>query len=146
MREYNEIKEETKTFSGAHYINIVDMRRKKYEWNGIKTILWLNEKHIQEGLGDINLREITIKYHSDRRKHRYELIDEPKKQCNIIFIDKKSSDRLIMDCRTTSAYKFRTRLGFKQYDVILTKEQSVLTKIICSFEGENIQTRYNVLS
>ena len=51
-----------------------------------------------------------------------------------------------MDCRTTSAHKFRTRLGLKQYDVILTKEQSVLTKIMSSFEGENMQTQYNVLS
>ena len=33
-----------------------------------------------------------------------------------------------MDCRTTLANKFRTRLGFKQNDVILTKEQSVVTK------------------
>ena len=51
-----------------------------------------------------------------------------------------------MDCRTTSAHKFRTRLGLKQYDVILTKEQSVLTKIMSSFKGENMQTQYNVLS
>ena len=51
-----------------------------------------------------------------------------------------------MGCRTTSAHKFRTRLGFKQYDVILTKEQSVLIKIMSSFEGENMQTQYNVLS
>ena len=51
-----------------------------------------------------------------------------------------------MDCRTTSALKFRTRLWFKQYDAILTKEQSVLTKIMSSFEGENMQTQYNVLS
>ena len=51
-----------------------------------------------------------------------------------------------MDCRTTSAYRFRARLGFKQYDVILTKEQSVLTKLLSSFEGENMQTQYNVLS
>ena len=35
----------------------------------------------------------------------------------------------MMDCRTTMTHKFRTRLGLKQYDVILTKEQSVLTKI-----------------
>ena len=34
-----------------------------------------------------------------------------------------------MDRRTTSAHKFKIRLGFKQYNVILTKEQSVLTKI-----------------
>ena len=32
-----------------------------------------------------------------------------------------------MDCRT-AAHKFRTRLGFKQCDVILTKEQLVLIK------------------
>ena len=32
-----------------------------------------------------------------------------------------------MDFRTTPAHKFRTRLGFKQYDVILTKEKSILT-------------------
>ena len=51
-----------------------------------------------------------------------------------------------MDCRITSAHKFRTKLGFKQYDVILTKNQSALTKIMSSFKGENIQTQYNVLS
>ena len=45
-----------------------------------------------------------------------------------------------MNCRTTAAHKFRTRLGFKQYAVI-----SVLTKIKGSFEGENRQTQYRVL-
>ena len=33
-----------------------------------------------------------------------------------------------MDCGTTSAHKFRTKKGFKQNDVISTKEQSVLKK------------------
>ena len=51
-----------------------------------------------------------------------------------------------MDCRKTSAHKVRTRIGFKQYDVILTKEKSVLPKIMSSIEGENMQTQYNVLS
>ena len=31
--------------------------------------------------------------------------------------------KVIMDCRTTMAHKFRTRLLFKQYDVILRKKQ-----------------------
>ena len=44
------------------------------------------------------------------------------------------------------AHKFRTRLGFKRYNVILTKGQSVLTKIMSSLEGENMQTQYKVLS
>ena len=51
-----------------------------------------------------------------------------------------------MDCRATLTHKFRTGLGFKQYDVILTKEQSVLTKMMSSLEEENVQTQYNVLS
>ena len=51
-----------------------------------------------------------------------------------------------MDCSTTSAHKFRTRLRIRQYDVILTKKQSVLTKIMSLFEGEKMQTKYNVLS
>ena len=42
-------------------------------------------------------------------------------------------------------YEFRTRLGIEQYDVILTKEQWVLTKIRSSFEGENTPIQYNVL-
>ena len=78
-------------------------------------------------------------------KHRQELVKEPKK-CNRISINEKLLVKEIMDCRTISIHKFRTRLTFKQYGVILTKEQSVLTKIISSFEGESIQTQSNVLS
>ena len=43
--------------------------RKTYERNDIETIvdndgiLWLNEKHIEEGLDPKNLREVIIKYH-----------------------------------------------------------------------------------
>ena len=50
-----------------------------------------------------------------------------------------------MDWRTITAHKFRIRLGFKQWDVILTKVQLVLTKIMSSFEGENMHTLYNFL-
>ena len=47
-----------------------------------------------------------------------------------------------MDCETTTAHKLRTRLGLKQYDVILTKEQSVLAKIESFFKGKNKKTQY----
>ena len=33
-----------------------------------------------EGLDDKNLWLITIKYYSDHRKHRHELVNEPKKK------------------------------------------------------------------
>ena len=40
----------------------------------------------------------------------------------------------------TAERKNRTRLGFKQYNVILTKEQSLPRKRKSSFKGENTQT------
>ena len=67
----------------------------------------------------------TIKYISDHRKHTFELVHEHKRQPNRIFIDKESILKVILDCRTAALRKFRTRLGFKQYDVILNEEQSV---------------------
>ena len=45
-----------------------------------------------------------------------------------------------MNCKTTLADEFRTRLGFKQYDAILAKEEPVLTRIKSFFKGENMQT------
>ena len=123
---------------------MVDISRKTYERNNIETIidnygiLCFNEKHIEEGLDYKNLQEIAIRYYSDHRKHRYELVGEPKKQANRIFIDEKLAIKVIMDCRTTSAHKFRIRLGFKQYYVIITKIMSL-------FEGDTMQTQYNVL-
>ena len=57
----------------------------------------------------------------------------------------KLAIKVIMDCRKTSAYKRRKKLEVKQYDINLTKEKSVLTKIMSSFEGKNVQTQYNFL-
>ena len=80
--------------------------------DGIETILdkdgilWLNEKHKEKDLDHKNFLATTLSNHS---KHRYELIGEPKKQGNIIFIDKKLATIIIMECRTTSGPKFRTR-------------------------------------
>ena len=75
--------------------------------------MWLNEKH-NEGLDYKNLEEITTKSNSNHRKHRYELVEKPKKQVNRIFIDQKLAIKVFMDCRTTMAHKFRTILGLKQ--------------------------------
>ena len=93
-------------------------------------------KNIEERLDHKNLREI-IKY-SDQRKQRYELVDEPNKQSNIIFIDERLAIKVIMECKTTSAHKYKTRLRFTKSKFISTKEQSLLTRIMSSFEGENM--------
>ena len=38
------------------------------------------------------------------------------------------------------------KIGFKLYDVINTKEQTIINSIKDIFEGENMQTQYSVLS
>ena len=52
----------------------------------------------------------------------------------------------IVDCRvsTTKIIEFKSKLGFNQYDITLTKEQSVLRSIMDAFEGENMQNQYSV--
>ena len=80
------------------------------------------------------------------RSFGHELVVEQKKQINRIFIDEKSAIKKIIDCRTTLIHRIKTRLGFKQYHVILTKGKSLPTKGMISFEGENVQTQCNVLS
>ena len=52
-----------------------------------------------------------------------------------------------MHCRvaTPKSIEFRSKLGFNQYDITLTKEQSVLKSIMDAFEGENMKNQYSVL-
>ena len=54
---------------------------------------------------------------------------------------------VIMHCRisTQKSIEFRSKIGFNQYDIKLTKEQSVLKSAMDAFEGENMQTQYSVL-
>ena len=69
--------------------------KETYENNNIEVIvddndtLLLNEKHIEEILGHKHLIVIKNKYDPIYRKHRYELVDEPKKQPNKIIVHKK---------------------------------------------------------
>ena len=50
-----------------------------------------------------------------------------------------------MDCRTTPAVNFGTRLGFNQHDPIMTQEQSILSKIVTILAAEKIILQHNAL-
>ena len=76
----------------------------------------------------------TTKFLSVHRKHRYELVDY-KKTSQQNLIREELAIKVIVYCRATATYKFRSRLGFKKYNIILTKEQSVLSKIKSSLAG-----------
>ena len=52
-----------------------------------------------------------------------------------------------MHCRvsTPKAIEFENRLGFRHHDRVLTKEQSVITKILKLFLGEKMFLQHSVL-
>ena len=53
--------------------------------------------------------------------------------------------QIIMDCRTTPAVNFKTKLGFNQHDPIMTQNQSVLSKIVTLFAAEELILQHNLL-
>ena len=130
---------------------MVDIGKKTHENNNIEVIvdgigkLWLNKKHIEKKLGHKNLPVIRNKYNQVYKKHRYELVNKPKKQPNRRFLRSDLALKVIMDCRTDESCNLKRNLGFRLHDVINTKEQTVLQSIKDAFEGEDTQTQYSVL-
>ena len=90
------------------------------------------------------LRNITNQYPPEFKKQRQELQDCSKQPCRK-FIKEDFAIQMIMDGRTTPGVNFKTKLGFNQYDPIMTQEQSVLSKIKTIFSAEEILLQHNVL-
>ena len=124
---------------------------KTYDNNNIEVIvdgigtLWLNEKHIEEKLGHKNLPVITNKYDPVYKRHRYELVNRPKKQPNRRFLCSYLTLKVIMDCRTDESCNLKRNLRFILHNVINANEQRVLKSIKDAFEQEDMQTQYSVL-
>ena len=53
--------------------------------------------------------------------------------------------QIIIDCGTTPAVDFKTRLGFNQHNSIITQEQSILSKIETLFAAGEIILQHNVI-
>ena len=123
------------------FITADTWRNNGVEVTSVDNIKWLNEKHIETELGHSNLAAITLKYPKDLRKKRQELQDCDDRK----FLREDFGIQIIMDCRAVQAVKCRRKLGFKQYDVIMTQEQSVLTKLDRYFNTENKIVQHYVL-
>ena len=97
---------------------MVDIDKETYENNDIEVIvdgvgtLWLYEKHIEEELGHKNLPVITNKYNQVYKKHRHELVGNPKKQPNSRFLHSDLALKVIMGCRTDESCNLKRNLGF----------------------------------
>ena len=77
------------------------------------------------------------------KRHGPELIKDEK----FMYAHENIITPVIMHCKisTPKSIEFRSKLGFNQYDITLTKEQSLLKSVMDTFEGENMQTQYSVL-
>ena len=112
-----------------------NITKETVENNGVEVIvdtvnaLWLNEKNIEEKLGHKNLPVITSKYNKIYKKSRYELVDKPIIQRNRKFLHIDLALKTIMDCRTDKSCSLKNNLGFKLYNVINTKEQTIINSI-----------------
>ena len=71
---------------------------------------------------------------------RSDLMEKIIKNCRWVKQCKNDIDR---EEKEKKREKFRNLLGFKENNMFLTKEQSVLKSIMEVFEGENMQTQYS---
>ena len=130
---------------------MADTNKETYGNNGIEVIvdsidmLSSNEKHIEQKLGHKNLPTIANKYDPVCKKHRYELVDKPKKDQKRRFLRSDLAWKVLMDCRTDVSCNLKRNQGLRLHDVVNNKEQTVRNSIKDAFEGENIQTQYSVL-
>ena len=96
--------------------------------NGVEVTIvngkkWLNEKHIETQLEHSNLAGATLQYSPELRKQTQKLEDYCNYQPCRKYLEENFAIQVIMDCRTTPAVNFKTKLGFNQYDPIMTQEQ-----------------------
>ena len=117
---------------------VLKITKEIWENNGIEVIvdsvtaLRLNEKKYR---GKIRPSKFTShhKYNKIYKKHRCDLVNKPIKQSDRRFLHIDLALKIIMDCRTDKSCSFKKNLGFKLYDMINTKEQTIkdiLTEIL----------------
>ena len=111
-----------------------------------KKKLWLKMHDIQDTLSVKNMSHLTRKKtHSifDSKNPTEEQIWDYKAWFNDgLYIITELALKIIMYCRLSSKNpeKFRSELGFKRHDLIMTKEQSVLKSAKDAFEGGKMNT------
>ena len=100
---------------------------------------------MEEQVVHANLPAATLQYLSKLRKQSQELQNRVKYHPCRRFLKKDFTRQIIMDCRKTPAVDLKTRLGLRQWNPIISQEQSVLPKIVTLFAAEEIILHYNVL-
>ena len=133
-----------KTFAENCIHTISQLKRRK------EPILWIRIKDIGRKLDVKNIcslvdKEIKGKFETNYpteqqirkyKRHGSEFVEGIK----FMYAHENIITAIIMHCRISApkTIEFRANLGFNQYDITLTKEQSVLKSVMNALEGENM--------
>ena len=117
------IKRQLKEEEPVLWIRIKDLGKKL----NVKNIFHLVDKEIKGKFKDCPTKNQIKKY----KKHGSELTEGVKH----IYTHENVVILVIMGARSPEPVKFRSKLGFTQYDIIIEKELSVLGAIMETFEG-----------
>ena len=123
-----------------------------WEDNGVETIkyenyLWLNERNLGKTANYNEIRHLSVKYDDEYIKKRKEINKNCKKQCNRKFIREDLAIYLLLHInRVQSVIKFRSKLGFKNNKHVLSRECSIIIKLVNAFSPITEVIRQNVLN
>ena len=144
---YKMFKISAETFAKNYVYNIIDKEKK----------LCLGKKDIGEKLGVQNIynlvdKETKGKWETNNpikqpitkyKRHGSKLLDGEE----FVYTHEDIIMPIIMSCRVPApeAIEFRSKLRLKQHDIILSKEQSIMTKIAKLFSNEKILPQHSIL-
>ena len=113
-----------------------------------KKELWLKMRDVQDELGVKNMSDLVRKeifgIFNTTNPTEEQIWDYEAWLDDGLYIIEELALKIIMHCRIPAAIKLRSKLGFNQYDITLTKEQAVLKSVMDEFERENMETQYSV--
>ena len=128
----------------------INMRAIKNEENKLE--ISLKVRDIQDKLGVKNMCDLTIKeiegiYNKKRKNITRQEKEKYKAWADdgFVYIPSDLALKIKMDCKIPTATDFKSKLEFNQHDIIMTKEQLVLKKIIKVFVKEKILVQHSVL-
>ena len=141
------LKISAKTYAKNCVCNIIDKEENVWLRNkdigeklGVENIYGLIDKEVK---GKFETRNLTNEQIREYKTHGSELNDGEK----FMYTREDIIMNIIMRCRvsTPEAIEFRSKLGFKQHDIILNKEQSVISKIKKLFSNGKILLQHSAL-
>ena len=121
------------------------------EKNGVEEInydskKWINQTQLGNALDHSNIASRTQYYSSEYKRKRYEIQDCEDCQPCRMFLKEELAITIMMDTRTTKAVEFRASFKINEHNIILTKKQSIGSKIVKAWPNENIIEQFFVLN